>query len=289
MAIYIDTAFYSDPSLSWFEILGVPVITPWNALKYNSQASNLALHGTHPFYQHVLINLPQMLGPAMPLLLWHPYLDLALVSAVSGTLCMSLVSHQEARFLLPAIPLLLASIKVPRTYRKYWLWSWGIFNVCLALLMGIYHQAGIIPAQTWLEEQSVVQAADIYWWKTYSPPTWLLNGRIGELNTIDLMGFPASKLQDRVCQVEATGSRRQKLLVAPTSAIFLEQFVGGSEESMRLTQLWHTRTHFNLDDLDFGDDGVFPTLSRVIGKRGLAVWQVECPAKPRTFGIGRDW
>ena len=30
-----------------------------------------------------------------------------------------------------------------------------------------------------------------------------------------------------------------------------------------------------LDDLEFGDDGVWPTLERVIGRRGLIVWRVS--------------
>ena len=35
------------------------------------------------------------------------------------------------------------------------------------------------------------------------------------------------------------------------------------------------RKHVNLDDMDFGDDGVVETLRRVVGRRGLGVWRVE--------------
>ena len=35
------------------------------------------------------------------------------------------------------------------------------------------------------------------------------------------------------------------------------------------------RRHVNLDDLDFGDDGVVETLKRVVGRRGLGLWRVE--------------
>lgn len=293
LAVYVDTVFYSDPSLSLVDTLSRPVLAPLNALQYNSNASNLALHGTHPFYQHVAINLPQLLGPALPLLLTGPEYGLSLVSALSGTILMSFVPHQEARFLMPAVPLFLASARRPEKYTKVWLSAWVVFNVCLATLMGVYHQAGVVPAQIWLEDQTAVNAADIFWWKTYSPPTWLLNGRISNLKTIDLMGFPAKDLQSRICQAKPSSSdpQYQKLLVAPTSAIFLDRFQGEpSQSNMRLTELWRTRTHLNLDDMDFGDDGILPTLSRVVGRRGLAVWQVDCPLKDRkSFGLRGDW
>lgn len=42
---------------------------------------------------------------------------------------------------------------------------------------------------------------------------------------------------------------------------------------LRNVGMW--RQHINLDDMDFGDDGVLPTLKRVIGRRGLGVWKVE--------------
>ena len=35
------------------------------------------------------------------------------------------------------------------------------------------------------------------------------------------------------------------------------------------------RRHLNLDDMDFGDDGVVETLRRVVGRRGLGIWKVE--------------
>lgn len=42
---------------------------------------------------------------------------------------------------------------------------------------------------------------------------------------------------------------------------------------LRSVQTW--RQHVNLDDMDFGDDGVLPTLRRVVGRRGLGIWRVE--------------
>lgn len=278
LAIYTDTVFYRPQLASFKELVTNPIITPFNALRYNTQAANLALHGTHPFYQHVLVNLPQLLGPALPLLLYKADMGAPFVSSVSGLLLLSAVPHQEARFLLPAVPLLLTSVRLPSAFHRTWLAVWMIFNALLALLMGVYHQGGVMPAQMWLESQQDFSTADVYWWKTYSPPTWLLNGRIDALNTNDLMGLPSSELQNTLCQKR---SGRETLLAAPRSATFLDRFQQSEEAQggdMSLTEAWSTKSHINLDDLDFGDDGVLPTLRRVIGRRGLVIWKVECPA-----------
>ena len=50
--------------------------------------------------------------------------------------------------------------------------------------------------------------------------------------------------------------------------------------NLKLVHLSTYRNHINLDDMDFGDDGILPTLRRVIGRRGLGVWRVErdCPS-----------
>ena len=48
-----------------------------------------------------------------------------------------------------------------------------------------------------------------------------------------------------------------------------------SGTEITLEELWSYRQHINLDDLDFGDDGVWPTLERVVGDRGLVVWNVR--------------
>ena len=270
-----------------------PIITPLNNALYNSDAINLAQHGTHPFYQHFLINIPQLLGPALLLLIhnvhsdrsWTSITSTPVASALVGTAVLSIVPHQEARFLLPAIPLLLTAIHSPRSraISRIFLYSWIAFNLSLGTLMGHYHQAGVIPAQMWLEHQSLEvfpHNTTVFWWKTYSPPTWLLNGRNVDVDTVDLMGYPKERLEDRLCDGNFDTPR---LLVAPRSATFLDQFVRGHSEERKLNQrlvltqqLWSTKAHLNLDDMDFGDDGFLPTLSRVVGRRGLIIWRAEC-------------
>jgi len=71
-----------------------------------------------------------------------------------------------------------------------------------------------------------------------------------------------------------TTAKEGTYLVAPLSASFLDDYVGKTTSGLQFNEVWRYRRHLNLDDLDFGDDGVWPTLKRVVGRRGLAVWRV---------------
>ncbi|KAF2205151.1 GPI mannosyltransferase 4 [Delitschia confertaspora ATCC 74209] len=299
VAISIDTAFYTPGDFSFTNLFRNPVITPLNNFLYNSNSTNLANHGIHPFYQHFLINLPQLLGPAFPLLFYlrPAHMDITLLSALSGIALLSCFPHQEARFLLPAVPLILSSLRLPKRNTRSWTYfyySWIGFNVVLGMLMGVYHQGGIVPLQMHIAKtnESVSHA---FWWKTYSPPIWLLNGKNEELVTRDLMGTPGPKMLEELktvvpCNNELPlrkmppdllpGNSSSIYLVAPRSAHFLKPHIGpDSKEEVRLEEVWSYTQHLNLDDMDFGDDGVWTTLRRVVGHRGLVVWRVERECK----------
>lgn len=228
VAIATDTAFYTGPeSTASFRALfsyvrSAPVVTPLNNLRYNLQGSNLAEHGLHPHYQHFLVNLPQLLGPAFVWFLYsmwplskrklqsmicHPRLS----SATAGSFLLSIIPHQEPRFLLPCIPLILTYLQPstsPKHRRLFWL-SWALFNAVMGVLMGTYHQGGVIPAQIAIPDLVSKQIelngyprAQVFWWKTYPPPTYLLgmppasNARTPPINitTTTLMGRPQPQL-----------------------------------------------------------------------------------------------
>lgn len=300
LAIYLDTVYYSSslaPSL--YALFSHPlshplVITPLNNLLYNSKSSNLSLHGLHPRYTHILINLPQLLGPALISLFtsWTWPLQLPLLSAVSGIAVLSVFQHQEARFLIPLVPLLLSSISLPKNIilQRLWIVSWVMFNVVYGALMGIFHQGGVVPVQLYMG--NVTNAANAVWWKTYQPPTWLLgeplkNGNIPQLLTTDLMGAKIAVLVytlKPLAQCDTGEQQANNYLVAPLSAVDLDEFSLGTNKSLPfwLKKEWEYQNHFNMDDMDFGDDGFLPTIERVVGRRGLGVWKVvrtDCPEK----------
>ncbi|KAF3038109.1 alpha 1,2 mannosyltransferase [Didymella heteroderae] len=287
VAICVDTTSYTTGEFHFSSVFSHPVITPLNNFLYNSDSTNLAQHGIHPLYQHFLVNLPQLLGPAFPLLFFlrRSHIRPILVSALSGVALLSIFPHQEARFLLPAVPLILSSIRLPHNpqVRKFWTATWIVFNVGLGMLMGVYHQGGIVPVQIHIAK-TPEHVTHAFWWKTYSPPTWLLNGKNEELTTVDLMGMPGPQMLDAVKAALPTCRTRKPpkiegrgaaYLVAPRSAYFLKPFQDpAGREDIELEEIWSYRQHLNLDDMDFGDDGVWSTLSRVIGDRGLVIWRV---------------
>ncbi|KAL8722349.1 MAG: hypothetical protein Q9225_001139 [Loekoesia sp. 1 TL-2023] len=281
LAIAVDTSFYHPSNESLFQLLRTnPTITPLNFLLYNTSASNLSLHGLHPPYQHFIASLPLLLGPALLLLWYIRKPTLPILSVLSATVLLSLIPHQEPRFLLPAVPLVLASVRLPKSaaLRRYWLGSWFIFNVALGILMGVYHQGGVIPAQLWLgqQQQHDLGFKEVFWWRTYSPPIWLLGGK--EILTTDLMGMKTEKIIERVSGViRGCGEKGDKSvgLVAPLSSVELDTWMEDARAQLSFEQLWLFKNHLNLDDLDFEEDGIRGTLERVVGRRGLVVWKVS--------------
>ncbi|TQV94546.1 alpha 1,2-mannosyltransferase Smp3 [Cordyceps javanica] len=287
VAIALDTAFYNPDPVTWADLIYRPVITPLNNFNYNSDTANLAQHGLHPRYQHSLANLPLLLGPAAVLFVTKPHLSIRLYSAISGLAVLSMFQHQEARFLLPTVPLILSSVQIPtnKALLRIWAGAWIIFNLFFGVLMGIYHQGGIVPGQVFMASQP--DATNAIWWKTYSPPIWLLNGKNEVLRTKDVMGIQGDELLQQLsslatCDTPADRRNQEYLkekngtyLIAPASATWLDPFLSNKGlQGLRFREVWRYRQHLNLDDLDVGDDGLWNTLTRVVGRRGLVAWRV---------------
>ena len=283
IAITTDTEYYTNTRPRFRNLHGTAVFTPWNNLAYNLDSTNLAEHGLHPYWQHFAVNLPQLIGPALLIALFSSRKNTLFWSAIVGTGILSCFSHQEARFLLPAVPLLLATIKVPRSSSRASIAIWLTFNILGAAVFGIYHQGGVVPAQTWASHQENVK--EVFWWKTYSPPDWLL-GSNNNIKTTDLMGLEGHVMRGKLFNTASCPQDVQKegrvLLVAPSSATELDDFVGTSSKGLGragigiwLKEVFRYYRHIGLDDLDFAEDGVLHTLRRVLGRRALVVYQVN--------------
>lgn len=147
--------------------------------------------------------------------------------------------------------------------------------------MGVYHQGGIVPTQVFLSKQP--DATQAIWWKTYSPPVWLLNGKNEVLTTHDIMGMKGPSMIREIGALatcyqpseNATAYLDQQegtYLIAPLSATFLDNYTSNLSPGLHFQEVWRFTQHLNLDDLDFGDDGFWATIKRVIGRRGLGAW-----------------
>ncbi|WVW80343.1 hypothetical protein I302_102323 [Kwoniella bestiolae CBS 10118] len=277
-AILGDTICYSSSFSDIFHRR--PIITPLNNLLYNSDPSNLANHGLHPRYLHLLVNIPLLLGPGVSRIItplrypshtsrWN------LITAMFAISALSIFPHQEPRFLIPIVPLLLSSIRIPQSGKgkKLWIVMWVSFNVIMGTFMGVYHQGGIVPVQLHISENIAGKGkgeVDVYWWKTYSPPIWLLGDDSQGVNTIRV--FSGDVIQP-IKDSAVLDQEKTTYLVAPWSSTSLDQYVNAGLEDgeIRLEEVWRYDRHLNLDDLD----ELRGTIHRVLGRRGLVLWKVH--------------
>lgn len=146
--------------------------------------------------------------------------------------------------------------------------------------MGVYHQGGIISAQIWLGQQadSDLGLTEVFWWRTYGPPVWLLGGK--EMLTTDLMGMKSEDMMARISgAIGGCGEIRPRNvgLVVPFSSVDLDHWIEASlsREHFSFDSVWKTKQHLNLDDIDFDQDGIRGSIARVVGRRGLVIWKVS--------------
>ncbi|WVQ65105.1 uncharacterized protein L199_003277 [Kwoniella botswanensis] len=277
IAILVDTICYTGSIWGDFN----PIITPLNNLLYNASTTNLAQHGLHPWYSHLLVNIPQLTGPAIPLILLQlPFsfrsplsseLWWNIITALFAIMSPSLFPHQEARFLIPIVPLISCCIRLPagKKNRKMWLIMWMMFNGFMGIFMGVYHQGGVIPLQ--MRMPQMVEQGNVYWCKTYTPPLWLLGDKGRNTNITTIRVFEG----DIVDPIKLSATTTTTYLVAPYSSTRLDRYVNMEDEGVRLEEMWRFDRHLNLDDLDFEVDGIWETVERVWGRRGLILWKVH--------------
>ncbi|KAG0367413.1 hypothetical protein BGZ54_003907 [Gamsiella multidivaricata] len=149
---------------------GSLTVTMLNNLKYNLDEKNLAQHGLHPRLFHLLLNFPVLFGN----LAWIGVITAAkkvrarqyssesrlvtavVYSGICGILFLSAMPHQEARFLSPLILPLVISLsgRISKLGRKFWP-LWLLVNGVMAIVFGLFHQAGVVPATELVQRQSL--------------------------------------------------------------------------------------------------------------------------------------
>jgi GPI mannosyltransferase 4 len=187
--VLLDTVYFGGSSFgslfpfSFQNLWNNSKLTPVNSFLYNSQASNLAIHGTHPHWLHSIVNMSLLFGPLWILvvgvsIVWF-YQNVFLQSLssnknsllillcsstiISGLFFLSLATHQEPRFLLPlSFPLSVCgayiltqlsstnqSYLLSKHYQPYvkpfFFTVFFLFNIILILFFGFFHQGGIKP------------------------------------------------------------------------------------------------------------------------------------------------
>ena len=180
LLILVDTILFGNINNVVAEPFNISsyIIAPLNNLLYNAKYENLAQHGIHPYYTHILVNMPQILGPGLIFFCFQVlHQNHTILTVISGLLFLSVIPHQELRFLIPLLPLACCSFDFTLKWVQPWmLYKWYIFNIFMSILMGKLHQGGVVPVLDHIKLEASVQV----WWRTYTPPSWILGSNSTE-------------------------------------------------------------------------------------------------------------
>ncbi|CAN3475824.1 GPI mannosyltransferase 4 [Diutina catenulata] len=269
--LYSGATVFAEAREHGWDVLS---IAPLASLKYNSSTENLAKHGLHPYWTHFLVNLPQLLGPGLAFL-WGPAYKLTVpfLSLLSGICFLSVVPHQEARFLVAVVPLACCCFDLKVWGARFSPWvirAWYAFNLAMAVLMGLFHQGGVVPALDQLRAQPVQPQM---WWRTYSPPTWMLADSKGAFQfTTASEWSKTSSVDAKAAVVDCMGMDPEEmailisdytgLVVMPKASLPAIEAVS----NRTFKEVWFYRYHYDMDHLDVNDLQTFIP--------GLAIYQI---------------
>lgn len=186
------------------------VFTPWNFIKYNLDSKKTAEHGLHPKYIHLLVNIPLLYGilgiialvsfaQLMIRFFRAEYQGLPRAQSIVGLMSastfvplffLSLINHQEARFLIPLTfpiillhgPKLITGFCAQYPFRVEHPWLrlfyekflctkasamyiikiWYFANIALTVFFGFVHQAGVFPLAQHLEQVAKMKPTDTH-------------------------------------------------------------------------------------------------------------------------------
>ena len=173
--VIIDTFYYT----STLELENL-IVAPLNFFLYNINQENLALHGAHPVFQHVLVNCFLLYGLQYLKFYKNFKRDFLCSTLIFVLTVFSLVAHKEARFLLP---LLVIICLVTSTDTSFSLWY--LFNFVLALIYGVYHQGALVESLDFVtnmfkHEANAAISQHVFYYQTYMPPRYLVNVQLGK-------------------------------------------------------------------------------------------------------------
>ncbi|KAI9060016.1 glycosyltransferase family 22 protein [Trametes sanguinea] len=195
-------------------------LTPLNFLRYNMLPSNLAEHGLHPRWLHLVVNLPMIATPGLLYYVFWSEVDIfvsrsgeegkkkpGVVQLMqrsnhtayywvrwSAIALLSIQPHQEPRFLTPLlVPMIAMAINNARIFRarRTFMIFWVVANSVLAVLFGVLHQGGVVPSLFRVHDM-IYRSSDgidsrnfrIVYWKTYMPPRHLLAVPLKDIDSL---------------------------------------------------------------------------------------------------------
>eukprot|EP01080_Neovahlkampfia_damariscottae_P005592 gene5592-9407_t len=178
------------------------VCVVWNFFAYSSDVENLATHTLHTRYLHSAVNFPLLFGPVGLYCYCNIFNHLRhdesaisnifLTSILSGLSFLSLIPHQEPRFIIPlACPIVLLVMQnKPKNFNFLLVFSIA-FGAFFSIFYGVIHQGGVLNAV--LDHNQ--PGSKILFYHTYMPPNYLAHDCE---SIIDLQGAPESHLHEYI-------------------------------------------------------------------------------------------
>lgn len=246
------------------------VVTPWNFLRYNIKTDNLAEHGIHPRYLHFTANMTILYGPAYLMFISLSIRSIAnfikhrtnhMDILLSAMVCfpvfiLSLFPHQEPRFLIPLLSLVMllsAKFSIETGFWRLYLVAHLFFNILLFILFGFLHQGGVVPClrhiQSGLNSEKYKLQDRFIFYHTYMPPRHLLHIRKNSPNpTIDLQGIKTEELKNYFNKFKNTTEEKSasSYLILPGTLVDTV----GIELSDNVSVSFHTKfcCHLTMED-----------------------------------------
>ncbi|KAJ2158168.1 alpha 1,2 mannosyltransferase [Coemansia sp. RSA 552] len=260
--ILADSAYYGIRTREGLS----PVITVLNNIMYNSNHQNLASHGVHPWYTHLLVSMPVLFGPLFVLALvklfvysvsfvpsnTHYVSIAAACSGICGLAMLSAVPHQEARFLMPALPALAISTwRWHRVAPKYFWYAWIAFNALLSIGFGVVHQAGVVPMLNDLSRWAVLPSIQCHDIPGSDHAVCMDNSYDCECSAAGprvQTNQPQASSSRLVVKQTMPGQYERTLFVMPASAD-IQQIVPPGTNDYRLVPLSSHTPHVNFDHI----------------------------------------
>ncbi|XP_077491174.1 phosphatidylinositol glycan anchor biosynthesis class Z [Amblyomma americanum] len=249
--VIADTCYFHPEAFSR-RILEDPaslqlVVTPLNFIRYNLNVKNLESHGSHPYYLHLVLNVPLLYNVLGVIALWASakilYSNMSSISRLGGpetlpvsktmdtlvgctvllAICtLSFFKHQEPRFL---VPLLVPVVLLAQRYFSTRLAAvWTVANIACLLFFGFFHQGGLVPCLLRLQHRIALHSQDnenatVMFAHTYMPPRHLLAVKQDSavVEIVDMMGrsLDGQHLMHYLGENQSTW----KYLVAPSSVV----------------------------------------------------------------------
>jgi putative uncharacterized protein (fragment) len=272
------------------------VVTPFNFISYNIYSSNLEKHGLHSRFLNLTVNVPLTFG-VLGLMAYVHVIGLILrkkkrpsmvrlmflMTFVVSLMILSIIPHQEPRFLIPSLFVLSYLYGSRLKSNKLLLTFWIIFNLVLTIFYGYIHQAGVTRSLFWLEKQNRQQASNlinIIVSRTYLPPQYLLhiakNDSRVTIHDLSIDKFPESvelTLKNLINTSKSVSSDQRSIYLILPSCLSHSLIKLGSKLSLSNFELVKQFfPHFTGEDLDWSSFQL--NLSSLKAQFSLNVYQI---------------